>query len=146
MKEAAVGVAPPEAVKESGPEPAEIAAYLERNAAQLETAKLPRQRSRHPRGRETLRDLASALKESAVRPPLEDLERRLTALEEKLLAALVAASPDEELVRVRAEADHDIAPYRRKLSAAHIGQLHRQYVHKRLLEQHGLPRLSLFYM
>jgi hypothetical protein len=67
-------------------------------------------------------------------------------MEEKLLAALVAASPDEELVRVRAEADHDIAPYRRKLSAAHIGQLHRQYVHKRLLEQHGLPRLSLFYM
>ncbi len=147
MKEAAVGVAPAQPAKESGPEPAELAAYLERNAAQLETAKLPQ--AAQGVGREaakTLRDLASALDGSAVRPPLEDLERRLTALEEKLLAALVAASPDEELVRVRAEADHDIAPYRRKLSAAHIGQLHRQYVHKRLLEQHGLPRLSLFYM
>jgi len=147
MKEAAVGVAPAGPAKESGPEPAELAAYLERNAAQLEAAKLPQ--AAQSIGREaaqTLRDLASALKEAAARPPLEDLERRLTALEEKLLAALVAASPDEELVRVRAEADHDIAPYRRKLSAAHIGQLHRQYVHKRLLEQHGLPRLSLFYM
>ena len=147
MKEAAVGVAPAGPAKESGPEPAEIAAYLERNAAQLEQAKLPQ--AAQSIGREaakTLRDLASALKESADRPPLEDLERRLTAMEEKLLASLVAASPDEELVRVRAEADHDIAPYRRKLSAAHIGQLHRQYVHKRLLEQHGLPRLSLFYM
>jgi hypothetical protein len=147
MKEAAVGVAPAGPAKESGPEPAEIAAYLERNAAQLEAAKLPQ--AAQGIGREaarTLRELASALKESAVRPPLEDLERRLTAMEEKLLAALVAASPDEELERVRAEADHDIAPYRRKLSAAHIGQLHRQYVHKRLLEQHGLPRLSLFYM
>jgi len=147
MKEAAVGVAPAGPAKESGPEPAELAAYLERNAAQLEAAKLPQ--AAQSVGREaakTLGDLASALKESGVRPPLEDLERRLTALEEKLLAALVAASPDEELVRVRAEADHDIAPYRRKLSAAHIGQLHRQYVHKRLLEQHGLPRLSLFYM
>jgi len=147
MKEAAVGAAPAAPAKESGPEPAELAAYLERNAAQLETAKLPP--AAQSVGREaakTLRDLASALKESAARPPLEDLERRLTAMEEKLLAALVAASPDEELVRVRAEADHDIAPYRRKLSAAHIGQLHRQYVHKRLLEQHGLPRLSLFYM
>jgi hypothetical protein len=147
MKEAAVGVAPAGPAKESGPEPAEIAAYLERNAAQLEAAKVPQ--AAQGIGREaarTLRDLASALKESAARPPLEDLERRLTAMEEKLLAALVAASPDEELVRVRAEADHDIAPYRRKLSAAHIGQLHRQYVHKRLLEQHGLPRLSLFYM
>lgn len=149
MKEAAVGVAPAAPTKEFGPEPAELAAYLERNAAQLqiEAEKLP-QAAQGVGGEaaKTLRDLASALKESAVRLPLEDLERRLTALEEKLLAALVAASPDEELVRVRAEADHDIAPYRRKLSAAHIGQLHRQYVHKRLLEQHGLPRLSLFYM
>jgi hypothetical protein len=147
MKEAAVGVAPAEPAQESGPEPAEIAAYLERNAAQLEAAKLPDAAQGVAReAARTLRDLASALQGSAARPPLEDLERRLTAMEEKLLAALVAASPDEELVRVRAEADHDIAPYRRKLSAAHIGQLHRQYVHKRLLEQHGLPRLSLFYM
>lgn len=147
MKEAAVGVASPEAKKESGPEPAEIAAYLERNAAQLDATPLPdaAQSIAHEAGK-TLRELASALKESAVRPPLEELERRLTAMEEKLLAALVAASPDEELVRVRAEADADIAPYRRKLSAAHIGQLHRQYVHKRLLERHGLSRLSLFYM
>ena len=147
MKEAAVGVAPAAPAKESGPEPAEIAAYFERNAAQLEAAKMPD--AAQGVGREAaqvLRGLASALKGSAARPPLEDLERRLTAMEEKLLAALVAASPDEELVRVRAEADHDIAPYRRKLSAAHIGQLHRQYVHKRLMERHGLPRLSLFYL
>jgi hypothetical protein len=147
MKEAAVGVAPTGPAKESGPEPAELAAYLERNAAQLEAAKLPGAAENVAReGARTLRDLAAALKESSARPSLEDLERRLTAMEEKLLAALVAASPDEELVRVRAEADHDIAPYRRKLSAAHIGQLHRQYVHKRLLERHELPRLSLFYM
>lgn len=149
MKEAAVGVAPAGAAKESGPAPAELAAYLERNAAQLEAAKLPGAAESIAReGAQTLRDLAAALKGSAAPASggLEDLERRLTAMEEKLLAALVAASPDEELVRVRAEADHDIAPYRRKLSAAHIGQLHRQYVHKRLLERHELPRLSLFYM
>ncbi len=147
MKEAAVGVAPAGPAKESGPQPAEIAAYLQRNAAQLEQAKLPDVAQGIGRdAARTLLDLASALQESAARPPLEDLERRLTAMEEKLLAALVAASPDEELVRVRAEADHDIAPYRRKLSAAHIGQLHRQYVHKRLMERHALPRLSLFYM
>jgi hypothetical protein len=149
MKEAAVGVAPAGPAKESGPEPAEIAAYLERNAAQLEAAKLPQAAQGVAReAAQTLRDLASALQGSAAPASggLEELERRLTAMEEKLLAALVAASPDEELVRVRAEADRDIAPYRRKLSAAHIGQLHRQYVHKRLMEQRGLPRLSLFYM
>jgi hypothetical protein len=59
---------------------------------------------------------------------------------------LLAATADEELVVVRAEADRDLAPYRRKMSAAQIDQLHKQYVHKRLLEKYGLPRLSLFYM
>jgi hypothetical protein len=32
------------------------------------------------------------------------------------------------------------------MSAAQIEQLQKQYVHKCLLEKHGLPRLSLFYM
>ena len=48
--------------------------------------------------------------------------------------------------RVRAEADRELAPYRRKMPAAQIEQLQKQYVHKRLLEKYGLPRLSLFYM
>jgi hypothetical protein len=30
--------------------------------------------------------------------------------------------------------------------AAQIEQLHKQYIHKKLLEKYGLPRLSLFYM
>jgi hypothetical protein len=74
------------------------------------------------------------------------LERRLTVLEDKLFAALLAATPDEQIVNVRAEADSDLAPYRRKMPAAQIEQLHKQYVHKRLLEKYHLPRLSLFYM
>jgi len=39
-----------------------------------------------------------------------------------------------------------LAPYWRKMPALQIDQLQRQYVHKRLLERYGLPRLSLFYM
>ncbi len=69
-----------------------------------------------------------------------------TVLEEKLFAALLAATPDEEIVTVRAQADRELAPYRRKMAAAQIEQLQKQYVHKRLLEKYGLPRLSLFYM
>jgi hypothetical protein len=49
-------------------------------------------------------------------------------------------------VAVRAEADRELAPYRRNMSAPQIEQLLKQYVHKRLLEKFGLPRLSLFYM
>jgi hypothetical protein len=77
---------------------------------------------------------------------LEDLERRLTVLEEKLFAVLLASTPDEDIVAVRAEADRDLAPYRRKMLGAQIEQLQKQYVHKRLLEKYKLPRLSLFYM
>jgi hypothetical protein len=92
----------------------------------------------------TLRELASDLESTP--PRLEDLERRLTALEESLFAVLLAATPHDEIVAVRAEADREMSPYRRKMSAAQIDQLRRQYVHKRLLEKYGLPRLSLFYM
>src|SRR5208282_1448351 len=76
----------------------------------------------------------------------ERLEHVLTVAEEKLFAALLAATPDEALLRVRSEADRDLAPYRRKMTAPQIEQLHKQYVHKRLLDQHHVPRLSLFYM
>jgi len=92
-----------------------------------------------------LRDLAEGI-ENKPASRLEDLERRLTVLEEKLFAVLLASAPDEEIVMVRAEADRDLAPYRRKMSGAQIDQLQKQYVHKRLLEKYKLPRLSLFYM
>jgi hypothetical protein len=67
-------------------------------------------------------------------------------MEEKLFAALLAATADEEVFSVRAQADRELAPYRSKMTAPQIDQLQKQYIHKRLLEKHGLPRLSLFYM
>ena len=54
---------------------------------------------------------------------LEDLERHLTVVEEKLLAALLTATPDEEIVSVRRQADRELAPYRSKMSGAQIEQL-----------------------
>ena len=77
---------------------------------------------------------------------LEDLERRLTVLEEKLTAALTANAPEEFMVEVRREMDRQLAPYRRKMTAAQLSQLERQYVQKRLWERYNLPRLSLFYL
>ena len=77
---------------------------------------------------------------------LEDLERRLTVIEEKLTAALTASAPEEFLVDVRREMDRQLAPYRRKMTAAQLAQLERQYMQKRLWERYNLPRLSLFYL
>jgi hypothetical protein len=156
MKEAAVGAVGGESVSPAksrggqGFEPDVVAPFLRRNADLLEAAKLPQgggisARSVALNAAKTLRDLAEGIeKKTAAR--LEDLERRLTVLEEKLFAVLLASTPDEEIVMVRAEADRDLAPYRRKMSGAQIDQLQKQYVHKRLLEKYKLPRLSLFYM
>ena len=77
---------------------------------------------------------------------LEDLERQLTVLEEKLQAALLTTTSEDVLLDIRRKADHDIAPYQSKMNAAQIEQLRRQYVHKKLLDHYKLPRLSLFYM
>jgi hypothetical protein len=156
MKEAAVGAAGSEPVPApksrggQGFEPEIIVLYLRRNADLLEAAKLPQGagvsvRSVALDAAKTLRHLAEEIeKKPAAR--LEDLERRLTVLEEKLFAVLLASTPDEEIVTVRAEADRDLVSYRRKMSGPQIDQLQKQYVHKRLLEKYRLPRLSLFYM
>jgi hypothetical protein len=77
---------------------------------------------------------------------LEDLERRVTVIEEKLTAALTAGAPEEFLLEIRRELDRQLAPYRRKMSPAQLSQLERQYMQKRLWERYNLPRLSLFYL
>ena len=151
MKEAAVGTERETPGKTLGFEAADISAFFRRNAAQLQSAKLPQGGSIavQPVVRDsarTLEELATDLQATAAPRRLEDLERRMTVLEEKLLAVLLAATPDDEVVGIRAQADRELAPYRSKMPAAQIDQLQRQYVHKRLLEKYGLPRLSLFYM
>jgi hypothetical protein len=153
MKEAAVGAAsgepagPAKASAGQGFEPEVVAPFLRRNADSLDVAKLPQPSGVNAHARETAKTLRQLAEEIEKKPArLEDLERRLTVLEEKLFAALLASTPDEDIVSVRAEADRDLAPYRRRMSGAQIDQLQKQYVNKRLLEKYRLPRLSLFYM
>ena len=149
MKEAAVGAGEMHKEKPAQFQTAEIVGFLRRNAEQLETVKLPADGIAQKLAREsanTLKQLAAGLESKGALPRLEDFERQLTVLEEKLFAVLLASTPDEQLVSVRAQADQELAPYRRKMPAMQIEQLQKQYVHKRLLEKYQLPRLSLFYM
>ena len=151
MKEAAVGTNRGEdaASRTTGFEPAIVAAFLRRNAALLDVAKLPERSGISPNAvaretAQTLQQLATQLETTRTR--MEDLERHLTMLEEKLFSILLAAAPDEEVLSVRAQADRELAPYRSKMPAAQIDQLQKQYTYKRLLERYNLPRLSLFYI
>jgi hypothetical protein len=141
MKEAAVGTTPNKPSDSGTLHLEDVRKYLERNADFV--AKLPIPAAKD--AADTLRTIASELNDSPSHN-MEDLERRLTVMEEKLFAGIFAGTPDAELVKVRAEADTAMAPYRSKMPSSQIEQLQKQFVHKRLLEKHGVPRLSLFYM
>ena len=151
MKEASVGAQRETRPSSPGFSQAEVAAFLERNAGALRKVQEPAVVADVAREcahqLEDLSDRAAGLAEStSERPHLEDLERHLTVLEEKLAAALTMTAPADLLLKLRTEADRKIAPYRSKMPAVQIEQLRKQFVHKRLFEQATIPRLSLFYM
>lgn len=148
MKEAAIGAGatPSAAPPAIGFGSQEVASFLRRSAAALQAAQLPELAA--PVAEEAIATLLRVAEETSGRESvaLEDLERLLTAFEEKLLAALLTATPSTELAAIQAEVDREIVAYRRKMQAAQIHQLHRQYVQKRLFDKAKVPRLSLFYM
>jgi hypothetical protein len=147
---AGTGAAEP---RESGFEAARIARYLTGNAAALLRAAAnlpPAARTAAVETADRLTELASHLAPTSNLAPgalnLEETDRTLTVLEEKLFAALLTATPEDQLVALRAQADRELAPYRGKMKAVQIKQVQQQFLQKRLLEAHALPRLSLFYM
>jgi hypothetical protein len=146
MKEAAVGAQPEKAGSDHGLQHDEIARYFIANAHKLRHLQAaPAVQLVAQECAVTLTDLASTLA-TAANLQLEDLERRLTVMEEKLLAALTMTAPENELFTLRTEADREIAPYRSKMPGVQIEQLQKQFIHKRLFEKANIPRLSLFYL
>ena len=145
LREASLGSAKPNPdTASAGLEWERIAAYLNQAADALKSAGLtglPAQTAHE------IADRLGALAEPPERAPnLEELERNLTVLEEKLLSVLIATSSEEELTTLREQSAQELAPYRRRMQAVQIRQIEQQFLHKRLLEKHKLPRLSLFYM
>ncbi len=147
-QEASIGAAPAgdREPAETGFEAVRIASYLEENAAKMEAGEL-----RAPAGGVAgevavrLRELAAAAR-AGEQGSLEELDRTLSVLEEKIFAALLTAATEEELVVLREQAARELAPYRGKMQAVQIRQVQQQFLQKRLLEARKLPRLSLFYM
>ncbi len=145
MREAATGAATVETAS-SGFEGERIAAHLQNASGQLgaahglppEAAKLAEETARR------LDELAAEAR--TAQPDAETLEAVLRALEERLLAMLLATLPAPELEALRAQAGREIAPFRSRMGALQIRQITQQFLEKRLLEKYALPRLSLFYM
>jgi prefoldin subunit 5 len=153
QKEAAAGSAP-RAAPAAASEPFsrdELKTYFRKNAAHLKrTAEKSLQQQPGIAG--GLAGIAESLESSGQlldRPgtlDLEDLERRLTILDEKIQALLTSHAPEELMLKVRREVDGQLASYRRKMKAERLAMVEKQYVQKRLLEEFGIPRLSLFYL
>ena len=142
--EAATGIAVAGAVEaaESGFEQDRVTAYLRENAAKLREAALPGIAAT------VAVECAARLKELATTTAasLEELDRTLSVLEEKLFNALQMAAPEDDLVRLKEQATRELAPYRGKMQAVQIKQVQQQFLQKRLFEAYKLPKLSLFYM
>ncbi|MBB6147080.1 hypothetical protein HNQ77_005065 [Silvibacterium bohemicum] len=151
IKEASIGAAKPDSNAESatgaapGFEQARIAAHLRECAAQLDEAKLAGIAAETAQANAiSLQLIAGEVMLAA--PNLEELERRMTVMEEKLLSAITATAPEAELVALRTESARELAPYRARMQTTQIRQIEQQFLQKRLLEKYKLPRLSLFYM
>jgi hypothetical protein len=137
MQEAAVGGAPVQG-EAAGLEQECIAQHLHAAAATFTraAAALP-----------ALHEIGNRLEQLAPqRLANEELERHLSALEEKLFALLITRTPAEELEQMREQAACELAPYRSRMQAVQIRQIEQQFLRRRLLERYDVPRISLFYM
>jgi hypothetical protein len=151
IQEAAAGATPK--TKKAAPEPfsrVDLRAYFERNIKQI-TASAEKRNAQNPDVAAKLIEFAQSLTSilPLVEAPgtldLEDLERRLTILDEKIQVSLTQHATEDQLLRIRREVDSQLTQYRRKMKAEQIALVERQYIQKRLLEEFGLPRLSLYY-
>jgi hypothetical protein len=149
-QEAAAGRAPARTKSSAGFKTEEVREYLRRNKELLQTA------ARAPAIATPLASLCQeachsvesivAAWDSESALDLEDLERRLTLLDEKIHAGLLLHAPEDLLLRLRREMDGALSAYRRRMPAGQLALIEKQYLQKRLLEEFRMPRLSLFYL
>ena len=139
--QAIAGVMQPGSAKKESSAPFsmdELKSYFEKNAADL----------RMQPGYEGIADSLDRIGADAetLYHDLEQIEQRLTALEDKMIAIARSSQSEDDLFRARRELDLQLRPYRGKMSAEQLSMLEKQYLERRLLESAALPRLSLFYL
>jgi hypothetical protein len=133
-------------------EEGQVQKYLDHNAAALEKAGNEAAAIGQNVLAEDLKKASAALGKlgeqdfSAPDVDFEELERQLAAIEEMLAGSLARAASVEQLAEIRKEVERGMASQRRRMSAAQIESLDRQFLRKRLFEKYQIPRLSLFYL
>ena len=129
-----------------------LAGFLENNSVALEKAAQQLKSQGREESAANFRSMAASLGEMAkaarsdAATDLQETERRLTVLEDKMLSTLLQTTEESEMVAIRAEMERALAPFRREMSREQAALLEKQFLQRKLLEKASLPRLSLFYL
>lgn len=83
---------------------------------------------------------------AAARVDAEALERDLDAIDRMILDAASRECGEDELKKIRKEAESQLRSYRRKMDKAIFEQTVQNFVSRRLREINNIPRMSLFYL
>ncbi len=119
----------------------DLPAILEGFARDLERAG-----SLGPRAARAAAEAAKDLRRRAGAGRLEDVESGLLATEASVVEAIREDEGGESVERLAAEIEAALAPYRQRMPARVLERLRQDSMVRRLLEKHGLPRLSLFHL
>jgi hypothetical protein len=93
------------------------------------------------------RETASALTERAATASTgQGLEEWLREKEGGLIQAFRQDMGSAAVAAIEAEVDHDLSPYASRMPARVLAQIRTQSIARRVLEVHGLGRLSLFHL
>jgi hypothetical protein len=84
--------------------------------------------------------------ESSSHVNAEAIERDLDAIDRMMLDSAIKTFGHGEIERIRAEAQAQLDPYRKKMDKSIYGQTVENFVSRRLREMINVPRLSLFYL
>jgi hypothetical protein len=138
--------------EEKSPFPRDVVlAHLARSLDEL-TELCQQRRSQEDQLSEALSRATSLLSEikadyaSAAIPDARKLEDSLTGIERLLDDAIRAVMSESELESINAEINSLLKPYKRHMDKAAFEQTWNNLMRKRLREQFGVPRLSLFFI
>ena len=129
-----------------------ILEHLQRGRASLSAVCSQRKRAGADDFTETLERATGLLREVAedfaasVAPNAQKLEQSLSGLERMISDAVRAIAGCEQIATIEAEVKKQLQPYRKHMEPAAYQQTFDNLVLKRLREQFGIPRLSLFYL
>jgi len=79
-------------------------------------------------------------------PDAQKLEQSLSGLERMISDAIHAVAGSEQIATIEGEVKEQLRPYRKHMEPAVYQQTFANLLLKRLREQFGIPRLSLFYL